>query len=171
MKRLVGVLLVTAGAAPAATPAAAPALYTVDQAMTDVASGPLRFVGMAALPGSYLVLQCLYKNDRVLVLDPECLPGDATRITITVHSPGRGSVSMWARADNTPLLPLPPAKYEAFGVASYFPAPDAVQPRISLSMSDRDLVAHQEALTKLAGERSKNKQAQEPRCMQSSNKG
>jgi hypothetical protein len=142
--------------------------------MMDVASGPLQFVGMGSLPGSYLVLQCLYKNERVLVVDPECLPGestDSTRMTITVHSPTRGSVSIWARANNTPLLPLPPSKYEAFGVASYFPAPDAVQPRISLSMSDRDLVAHQEAMTKLAGERRKSKQPQEPRCMQTSGKG
>lgn len=160
-------------AAVAPSPPVGPAdVYTVDVAMRDALSSPLEFVGHTAWPGLFQVLACVYRNQRVEVVDERCLPVTRGRATIHIYSPTEGYVALWGRsADGSSLLSMQPRRYESFGVGSYPVAPRGIEPRIRLGMSSGDMKAYLEAMVALGAARHRAGQPQEPRCWYSTDRG
>ena len=155
---------------PAPLPATREApVYTVTEALDDVLSGPLEFVGHFASPGLFQVLACAYRNDKVLVIDERCLPDARGRMTLHIYAPDVGRLVLWGRtADGAPLQSMSPSSYESFGVASYPPAPVGVEPAIRIGMSAVEMREHQEAMRTLGSERRRQGIPQEPACWHSS---
>ena len=126
-----------AAAEPApAAPAAPTALYPIEDAIADVLSGPLEYVGAGGGQG---VLECVYRNARVLVMDAYCTARAGKAFGVDVLSPTRGRVHIYAEAKQ-PIRGLAPSAYTSFYVESQLPA-TGVAPALSLSLASYDDVA------------------------------
>jgi hypothetical protein len=107
----------------AAPPAPAPRadLYAADEALQDVLSGPLEYVGTGRWPGIERSYACVFRNARVLVVNAYCAPTEPPAFRIDVYSPGRGRVQLYAEA-NGPISIRDRALYSSF-VAETEPPP------------------------------------------------
>jgi hypothetical protein len=87
--------------ADAPTPADAPPpapLYTVTEALDDVAAAPLKLIGTGKWPGLETYHACAYQNDRVIVVNVYCSAREAPAVDVIVMSRTRGRVSIYAEA-------------------------------------------------------------------------
>lgn len=132
-----------------ARPAPAPepvrtTLYTADEALQDVLSGPLEYVGTGRWPGVDRSYSCAFRNERVLVVSAYCTRKDAPALRIDVYSPGRGRLRLYAEASG-PISERERASYFSF-VASSEPPPEAGAPvgRPGLTMSFDELKRYEQ---------------------------
>src|SRR5438094_939643 len=61
--------------------------YAVSDALTDAKASPLKRLGIGAWPGNYSIKGCVYKNDRVFVVDVYCTYKEQTAFSVVVISP------------------------------------------------------------------------------------
>lgn len=111
---------------PAATPAALP--YSLPDAVADAMAGPLRLVGKGAWYGLSGSLACVYRNDRVLVVDEYCRPRELSSFGVTIVSPTRGRASIYAEG------PRPVSKLERREYLIFSGRSESLDPRRSLSL-------------------------------------
>ncbi len=106
-------------AEPAPTVAFAP--YLPAEAVADARSGPLEIVGVGAWPGLHRRLTCVYRNERVFVVDERCSdPREPSALTVLVLSPTRGRATIFADA-GAPIGRARRPGYKSFGAASTAP--------------------------------------------------
>jgi hypothetical protein len=71
----------------------------VTEALEDVASGPLVFVGTGDWFGNYSIHGCAYRNARVIVVNVYCTMKEQPAFGLVVISPTRGHLYIYVEAD------------------------------------------------------------------------
>ena len=126
---------------PTALPAPVPEaqLYALDEALRDVLSGELQYLGTGRWPGIERLSACAFRNARVLAVNVYCTLTETHAFRIEVFSPQRGRVRIYAEA-NGPLSAQNRASYFTF-MAESGPPPGLethIRP-LALTMSYQDL--------------------------------
>ncbi|HEY0252683.1 MAG TPA: hypothetical protein VGC41_14205 [Kofleriaceae bacterium] len=109
-------------AAPVEAPVAHP-LYTISEALEDLASGPLVFIGTGEWFGTYAIHACAYRNSRVIVVNIYCTAKEQPAFSVIVISPTRGHLTIYAESDSA-ISKLARAEYMTFRLESEPPVPD-----------------------------------------------
>ena len=113
-------------------------LYGPDEALADVLSSPLEYLGTGRWPGIERSFTCVFRNARVFVVNAYCTPTEAPAARFDVYSPERGYARLYAEA-NGPISMRDRALYFSF-VASAEAPPDAqALGPVALSMSFDEL--------------------------------
>ncbi len=119
-------------------------LYAVEEALQDVLSGPLEYVGTGRWPGIDRSFTCAFRNERVLVVNAYCTKKDAPAFRIDVYSPGRGRVRLYAES-NGPISNRDRERYFSFVAATEPPpAPPAPVGVVGLTMSFDELKSYEQ---------------------------
>jgi hypothetical protein len=119
-------------------------LYTPEEALRDVLSGELEYLGTSSWPGIERMRACVFRNRRVFVVDVYCTVSDEHAFRIDVYSPERGRTRIYAEA-NGPITIRDRRLYFTFMVES--DTPPGTDPRatpVALSMSLADLQAYEQ---------------------------
>lgn len=103
--------------APAVPGAPVGSPYALSDALADALSGPLRLVGKGAWHGLSGSLACVYRNDRVLVVDEYCRPREMNSLGVVIVSPTRGRVALYAEGRG-PVSKLERREYVIFTARS-----------------------------------------------------
>jgi hypothetical protein len=90
-------------------------LYTITEALEDIASGPLKFVGTGEWFGNYSIHACAYRNERVIVVNEYCTTREQVALGLIVISPTRGHLKVYAEAEK-PISTITRADYFTFRV-------------------------------------------------------
>jgi hypothetical protein len=125
-------------AAPAVT------LYRVVDALADARSSPLTRVGMGDWHGNFSIKGCIYRNDRVFVVDVYCTYKEQPAFSVVIISPEKGEVVVYAEAD-TAISTIDRSKYFSFYAESHLPPAELAVPSIKDATFD-DVNAWQEKL-------------------------
>ena len=119
-------------------------LYAIDEALRDALSGPLEFVGAGAWPGSNRIHACVFRNQRVLVVNVYCTPTEQQAFRIDVYSATRGRVRVYAESDG-PISMRTPQQYFTFTAESEPPpGREAQLPTINSAMTFEQLHDYEE---------------------------
>jgi hypothetical protein len=82
-----------------AAPPAKP-LYAVADALADAKASPLKRIGIGEWPGNFSIKGCIYRNDRVFVVDVYCTYKEQPAFSTVIISPEKGEVRIYAEADS-----------------------------------------------------------------------
>ena len=93
-------------------PSAAP-LYTITEALADIDSGKLEFIGTGEWFGNYSIHACAYRNERVIVVNEYCTTREQVALGLIVISPTRGHIKVYAEAEK-PISTLTRAGFFSF---------------------------------------------------------
>ena len=119
-------------------------LYAPDEALRDVLSGDLEYVGTGSWPGVERSRACAFRNRRVLVVNAYCTVTEVHAFRIDVYSPERGSVRIYAEA-TAPFSRRRRADYFTFKAESGPPPePAAAIPPLTLTMSYQELSRYEQ---------------------------
>jgi hypothetical protein len=119
-------------------------LYRVDDALRDVLSGELEYVGTGRWPGIERSYACAFRNERVLVVNAYCTRKEAPAFRLDVYSPEHGRVSIYAEASGG-VSTRARAAYFTFTVASTpAPGPETRIVPVALAMSYQDLQRYEQ---------------------------
>jgi hypothetical protein len=120
-------------------PAPPDSLYAADEALRDVLSGPLEYVGTGPWPGQSRVSACAFRNQRVFVVNVYCTITDTQAFRIDVYSTQRGRVRIYAESKGQ-VSAHTRQDYFTFTVESEPPPALHVNiPQLSLAMSFQEL--------------------------------
>ncbi|HEY5945925.1 MAG TPA: hypothetical protein VIV40_10565 [Kofleriaceae bacterium] len=117
-------------------------LYSLDEALADVFSGPLEHIGTGPWFGLFRVNACAYRNARVIVVNIYCTTKEMKAFSIVVLSRERGRAVIYAEAEK-PISQLRRGDYFTFK-AETSPPPDASLPPLSLAWKYEELTAWDE---------------------------
>lgn len=98
-------------------------LYAVSEALDDVASGKLEFIGTGAWFGNFSIHACAYRNARVIVVNEYCTVKEQPALGLTVLSPTRGRMKIYAEG-NAAISTLDRSGYFTFRVEVQPPLED-----------------------------------------------
>jgi hypothetical protein len=106
-------------AAPVVVDAAVPEepRYTVTDALADAKSGKLERIGIGDWPGNFSIKGCIYKNDRVFVVDVYCTYKEQPAFSVVIIAP-QGEVRIYAEA-NDPISTITRKEYFTFYAESF----------------------------------------------------
>jgi len=82
--------------APEATPVRRSGLYSAEEALRDVLSSELEYVGTGRWPGVERSRGCAFRNQRVTIVNAYCTLNEMQAFRIDVFSPERGRVRIYA---------------------------------------------------------------------------
>jgi hypothetical protein len=134
----------TVTSVPVIPEAPAEGLYAPDDALRDVLSGPLEYLGTGPWPGTNRTQACAFRNQRVVVVNVYCTLSEAQAFRVDVYSPTRGRARVYAEA-KAPLSARRRGDYFTFTAESEpAPGPGAPLPKLSLAMSFNQLRAYDE---------------------------
>jgi hypothetical protein len=120
-------------------PAPERGLYSAEEALRDVLSGELQYIGTGRWPGIERSRACAFRNQRVVIVNAYCTLNEAQAFRIDVYSPTRGRVRIYAEA-NGAVSVRQRADYFSFMVESgQPPGPETRIPPLTLSMSYEEL--------------------------------
>jgi hypothetical protein len=128
---------------PSRAPAARP-LYAPEEALRDVLSGELEYLGTSAWPGIERMRACVFRNRRVFVVNVYCTVSDEHAFRVDVYSPERGRARIYAEA-NGPITIRDRRLYFTFMAES--DTPPGTDPRatpVALNMSLADLQRYEQ---------------------------
>lgn len=130
-----------AGATRAAPAPAASTFYAPDEAIRDALSGPLELVGVGEWPGVFRRLTCIYRNQRVFVIDEKCSnPREPDQLAVHVLSPTRGRATIYAEA-GAPIGSVKRAAYKTFALSSMARRPPPAA--LDLEMTYAQVIAYE----------------------------
>ena len=116
-------------------------LYTYDEVLADIASGPLQYVGTGEWTGLFHVYSCAYRNAKVYVINFYCTKSyEKKAFGIAVLSPTRGRAYLYAEAEK-PISGLRRADYFTYR----FEAEENTSPPVSMDFTYEQLHAWDEA--------------------------
>jgi hypothetical protein len=119
-------------------------LYTPDEALRDVLSGGLEYIGTGRWPGIERSSACAFRNRRVVIVNAYCTITETQAFRLDVYSPERGRVRIYAEA-RAPLSARSRPDYFTFVVESEPPAAlNARMPGITLAMSYPELQRYEQ---------------------------
>lgn len=125
--------------APASTVRPGAALYSPEEALRDVLSGPLEHVGTGRWPGVDRMYACAFRNARVLVVNVYCTLTETPAFAVQVYSPTRGRARIYAESRG-PVSEHMRKDYFTFTAESEPPpGPEARIAQLTLGMSFLDL--------------------------------
>lgn len=128
----------------AVAPARTDGLYAADEAVRDALSGRLEYLGTGAWTGDNRTRACVFRNQRVLVVNAYCSPTEAPAFRLDVYSPERGRVRIYAEASG-PVSARTRPEYFTFTAESEPAAgAEARLPALTLAMSFAELRAYDE---------------------------
>lgn len=107
-------------AAEVAVDAPSTPLYTITDALADIAADPLKFVGTGAWFGNFSIHACAYRNSRVVVINVYCTVKEQPALGISVLSPTRGRLNIYAEAESA-ISQLPRSKWFTFKLETDVP--------------------------------------------------
>ncbi len=114
-------------------------LYDLDEALADALAQPWTFVGTGEWFGMFRVNACVYKNDRVFIVNPYCTLKEKLAAGVLVLSPKRGRVYIYAEGDKPTSTTKRPA-WMTFKAESNISS----DPPVSLSFTYAELRAWDE---------------------------
>jgi hypothetical protein len=118
-------------------------LYPVDEALRDVLSSELQYVGTGRWPGIERSYACVFRNERVLVVNAYCTLKETPAFRLDVYSPERGRVSIYAEARGG-VSKHDCATYFTFTAASApAPEPETRVLPVALAMTYQALQRHE----------------------------
>jgi len=126
---------------------APPAVYTPAQAVADVLSSPLEYVGRGPWFGMARWESCVYRNKRVLVVDIYCAKSWPQAFSVRVFSPTRGRIRLHIESE-TVITELSRESYDdnLWQIESEPPpTSDALPTRLRLDMSFDEVRDYEEA--------------------------
>jgi hypothetical protein len=127
---------------PEMAPTAEP-MYSPFEALADAAAAPLEYLGTTVWPGIFEISSCVYRNDRVFVVDVYCTTNEMNSASLLVLHPKRGRVRVYAE-DRSPISKIPRGGYLHWKLESEEPPPAGkVQPPLALSMNLAQLVKYE----------------------------
>ena len=119
------------------------AMYSPFEALADVAAAPLQHVGTTVWPGIFEIPSCVYRNDRVVVVDVYCTTNEMNSASLLVLHPKRGRVRVYAE-DRSPISTIARGGYLHWKLESEEPPPAGkIQPPLALGMNLAELVAYE----------------------------
>lgn len=71
-------------------------LYSAQEALDDVLSGELEYLGTGRWPGVERSRACAFRNQRVLIVNDYCTLSETQAFRIEIYSPERGRVRIYA---------------------------------------------------------------------------
>jgi len=71
-------------------------LYSAEEALRDVLSGELEYIGTGRWPGVERSRACAFRNQRVVIVNAYCTLDEVNAFRIDVYSPERGRVRIYA---------------------------------------------------------------------------
>lgn len=74
-------------------------LYDLDEALADASIEPWTFVGTGEWYGMFRVNACVYRNERVFIVNPYCTLKEKLAASVVVLHPERGRVVIYAEGD------------------------------------------------------------------------
>lgn len=109
-------------------------LYTAEEALRDALSGRWEFLGRGPWHGNARMHACVFRNQRVFIVNMYCTLTDRQALRVDVYSPERGRVRLYAEGP-TPISVRRRSDYFTFTAESE-PPPErqARLPRLSLNM-------------------------------------
>ncbi len=126
-----------------AAPAPPGDLYALDEAVADALAGPWEHVGTGEWFGIYSIHACVYRNQRVFIVNIYCTAREQTAFGLVVLSPTRGRAKIYAEA-KAPISALRRRDYFTFkGEAAPALADDRLPP-LDLGFTYRELRAWDE---------------------------
>jgi hypothetical protein len=125
---------------PAPAAASAPrGLYSAQEALRDVLSGELEYIGTGRWPGVERSRACAFRNKRVVIVNAYCTLNEVNAFRIDVYSPERGSVRIYAETSGA-ISARQRRDYFTFTVESSPPPSAAARlPPLMLGMPYDDL--------------------------------
>jgi hypothetical protein len=122
-----------------AGPVPARGLYGAEEALRDVLSGELEYIGTGRWPGVERSRACAFRNQRVVIVNAYCTLNETQAFRIDVYSPRRGRVRIYAEA-NGAVSVRERSDYFSFMVeSSQPPNPETRIPPLTLAMSYEEL--------------------------------
>jgi hypothetical protein len=119
-------------------------LYAAEEALRDVVSGGLEYLGTGRWPGIERSRSCAFRNQRVLVVNVYCTLTESHAFRLDVYSPKRGRVRIYAEATG-PVSIRDRALYMTFTVESEAPpGPTVRAPPVALTMSFEQLQGYEQ---------------------------
>jgi hypothetical protein len=110
-------------------------LYGADEALRDALSGPWEYVGTGDWPGISRTEACVFRNQRVLIVNVYCTITETQAFRVDVYSPARGRVRIYAESRG-PVSTFTRADYFTFTAETEPPpGPSAQLPPVALSWS------------------------------------
>lgn len=80
-------------------PAEPKGLYGLDEALADAFSSPWTFVGTGEWFGMFRVNACVYRNERVVIVNKYCTLKEKPAAGVVIMHPTRGRVFIYAEGD------------------------------------------------------------------------
>lgn len=127
------------------TPPPAPkGLYSAQEALRDVLSGELEYIGTGRWPGVERSRACAFRNQRVVIVNAYCTLNEVNAFRIDVYSPQRGSVRIYAETKGA-LSTRQRRDYFTFTVESSPPPSSAARlPPLRLAMPYEELRSYEQ---------------------------
>jgi hypothetical protein len=120
-------------------PEAVAGLYAADEALQDALSGQWEYLGTGPWPGIDRTRACVFRNERVLVVNVYCTVTETQAFRIDIYSPERGRVRIYAEASG-PVSARERSEYFTFTAESEPPpGPETGAPPLALAMTFGDL--------------------------------
>lgn len=126
-----------------AAPPAKP-LYAVTDALADAKAAPLARIGIGEWPGNFSIKGCIYRNDRVFVVDVYCTYKEQPAFSVVIISPEKGEVRVYAEA-NSAISKLTRKEYATFYAEGYPVLEELPAPALATAKFD-DVTAWQQKL-------------------------
>lgn len=114
-------------------------LYTAEEALQDALSGHWEYLGTGPWPGIDRAHACVFKNNRVLIVNVYCTVTETQAFRIDVYSPDRGRVRIYAES-SAPVSKRERSEYFTFTAESEPPpGPEVSLAPLTLGMSFQEL--------------------------------
>jgi len=125
-------------------PPAPRGLYSAQEALRDVLSGELEYVGTGRWPGVERSRACAFRNQRVVIVNAYCTLDEVNAFRIDVYSPERGHVRIYAETSGA-VSARQRGDYFSFMVASSPPPSSATRlPALTLAMPYEELRSYEQ---------------------------
>jgi hypothetical protein len=120
-------------------------LYSAEEALADVLSGPLTYVGTGEWFGLFRVYSCVYRNERVFVVNMYCTKTNEMKaFGLVVLSPTRGRAYLYGEAEK-PISTVRRPDYFTMKMDAEPVVVDEKLPPLSMAFSFADLRKWDEA--------------------------
>jgi hypothetical protein len=118
---------------------AQPGLYSAQEALHDVLSSELDYIGTGRWPGVERSRACAFRNQRVVVVNAYCTLDEVNAFRLDVFSPERGRVRIYAETKGA-ISARQRRDYFTFTVESSPPPSSAARlPQLTLAMPYEEL--------------------------------
>ncbi len=114
-------------------------LYGAEEALRDVLSGGLQYIGTGRWPGVERSRACAFRNQRVVVVNAYCTLNESQAFRIDVYSPQRGRVRIYAEANGAVSARDRPDYFSFMVESGEPPSAETRIPPLTLAMSYEDL--------------------------------